>query len=208
VLASAAGARADDQPRAAEAPSPLLPVAGVALAGLAVYLNLHVTNELAAGDESCIHPGGGCFLTTLAASPIELAAGGLLGYWGWRLGEHQAWLDHKEGRPPADTKALRTAGLVVGGAAILANVGINEYELFKTLSCHATTSPEVASCFGGSLKTLGYVQTGAAALLVLAVPAVGYGLGYDHFGAERAPSATLVPTLLPGGGGLALVAAF
>ena len=206
-------ARAADQKeidaRAAEPPSLLLPILGVALAGAGTYLNYEVSRRLADGEENCFDPGSGCYWGVVGAPVLAMSGGALVAFYGWRLGEHHAWRDLRAGGEMKSTRGTAIAGLLVGGAMFVTNLVIGQYVVFKTLSCEATDARMLSECFGDGLEKLALVQIGTNAILLGAAPFVGYGFAYDsyrerHSGAQ----ARLAPALFPGGGGLTLGGTF
>jgi hypothetical protein len=195
--------------RAAEAPSVVLPILGVVMAGAGMYLNYEVAGRLADGDENCFDPGSGCYWGVVGAPLLALTGGALVAFYGWRLGEHHAWRDKRAGGEMKSTRGSALAGLLVGGAMVLTNLVIGQYILFKTLSCEASNAQMLSACFGEGLEKLALVQIGTNTVLLGAAPFVGYGFAYDsyrerHSGAQ----ARLAPALFPGGGGLTVGGTF
>lgn len=216
VMASAAAAQAPQggegtqAERAAEAPSVILPVVGIAAAGLGLYWAYDGWSGLADGDRSCFEAAGGCFWTGMVLPPfLQLGGGAMVAYYGWRLGEHDAYTDRQQGRPPKETRGMALTALAIAGAGYLVNVALGQYVFQKALDCGATNQEDLWNCFDDDgLKTMGLIQIGTGALMLAAAPFVGYGFAYDSYGRQGA-SATITPTVFRNGApGFALAGRF
>jgi hypothetical protein len=215
VLCSATVARAQEvpdlpQPQAQPRPNVVVPILGLALMAGGSFMTYQEATRESDGDPSCATLTGGCTWLGLGGGFMAQAGAAALGYWGWRMGEAAARDDRAAGAT-RDVSAAKIGGLVVGGAALAAIYAAAVYAGFGAFDCGQSSSrnaPLDEACLSRAKYKPTLVQLGATGALLLAIPAAGYGLGYDATAGARKSQALLLPTLVPGGGGLALTGGF
>jgi hypothetical protein len=206
TLTAASRARAQDV-EPVESPSPALLGAGIAVAVGGAALSYWTARKFEDNQGSY-----GWLLLNSTGGLVMQIGGAIETVWGWQLGESKLSYEVRGNLPLRSRRPLALGAFAVGAAAVVAMyVGIG-IVFAKEVSCldKPNTPDDISRCIGDTIMTSTIINLAAGGVLLVAAPIVGYGFGYDSAaeGAGRPLSMRLVPTVVAGGSGLALVGRF
>jgi hypothetical protein len=207
VLCSSTAVRAQES-ASPERPSAIVPLLGGVVAAGGMYMTYRAAVRESDGDPDCATFGGGCTWMGIGGGALAQVGGAGIAYWAWKQGEADAREDRAAGRTK-DVSSYKVGGLVVGGLGLAAFYGAAIYAGVGAFDCgrsQSSRSDVDYACLSRAKHTPTLVQLGATGALLLAVPFAGYGLGYEAAAGER--RALILPTVIDGRGGLALVGRF